>query len=66
MLAGIKNIYNTFIFNALSRALKASAWDNSEGWCEERGQKEFQDGGTHVYPWLIHVDAWQKPPQYLK
>ena len=19
-----------------------------------------QDGGTHVYPWLIHVDVWQK------
>ena len=19
-----------------------------------------RDGGTHVYPWLIHVDVWQK------
>ena len=28
----------------------------------ERGQ----DGGTHVHPWLIHVDVWQKPPQYCK
>ena len=23
-----------------------------------------QNGGTHVYPWLIHVDVWQKPSQY--
>ena len=22
--------------------------------------------GTHVHPWLIHVDIWQKPPQYCK
>ena len=25
-----------------------------------------QDGGAHVHPWLIHVDVWQKPPQYCK
>ena len=23
-------------------------------------------GGTHVHPWLIHVNVWQKPPQYCK
>ena len=22
--------------------------------------------GAHVHPWLIHVNVWQKPPQYLK
>ena len=22
--------------------------------------------GTHVNPWLIHVDVWQKPLQYCK
>ena len=26
----------------------------------------FQDGGTHVHPWLIQVDVWQNPPQYCK
>ena len=26
----------------------------------------FQDGGAHVHLWLIHVDIWQKPPQYCK
>ena len=20
--------------------------------------------GTHVHTWLIHVNVWQKPPQY--
>ena len=27
---------------------------------------EFQDGGTHVNLWPIHVDTWQKPSQYCK
>ena len=22
--------------------------------------------GTYVYPWLIHIDVWQKPTQYCK
>jgi len=22
--------------------------------------------GTHVQPWLIHVNVWQKPSQYCK
>ena len=42
--------------DAWSSALKASAlgqprgigWEGSSGW------------GTHVHPWLIYVDAWQK------
>ena len=25
-----------------------------------------QDEGTHVHPWLVHVNVWQKPPQYCK
>ena len=28
----------------------------------ERGS----EWGTHVHPWLIHVNVWQKPPQYCK
>ena len=24
------------------------------------------NGGTHVHPWLIHANVWQKPPQYCK
>ena len=29
-------------------------WERSSGW------------GTHVPPWLIHVNVWQKPLQYCK
>ena len=29
-------------------------WEGGSGW------------GTHVNPWLIHVNAWQKPLQYCK
>ena len=34
------------------------------GW---RGRRERGLGwGTHVNPWLIHVNVWQKPLQYCK
>ena len=26
----------------------------------------FKRKGTHVYPWLIHVDVWQNLTQYCK
>ena len=35
-------------------------WDDPEGWDGGSGW------GTHVHPWLIHVNAWQKPLQYCK
>ena len=41
-------------------------WDYLEGWDGEGGGREFQDGGTHAHPWVIHVNVWQKPPQYCK
>ena len=50
-------------------------WDDPEGWDGEGGGRGVQDGegggggskwGTHVHPWLIHVNAWQKPLQYCK
>ena len=31
------------------------------------GRQEGGSGwGTHANPWLIHVNAWQKPLQYCK
>ena len=34
------------------------------GW---KGRREGESGwGTHVNPWLIHVNAWQKPLQHCK
>ena len=41
-------------------------WDNPERWGGEGGGRGIQDGETHVHQWLIHVDVWQKPPQYCK
>ena len=41
-------------------------WDNTEGWDGEAGEQGVQNGGTHVHPWLIHVNVWQKAPQYCK
>ena len=45
---------------------KPVLWDNPEGWSGEGGGRGFQDEGTRVYLWLIHVYVWQKPPQYCK
>ena len=41
-------------------------WDDPEGWVWEGVGSEVQDGGTHAYPWLIHVNVWQKPLQCCK
>ena len=40
-------------------------WDEPEGWDGEGGGREGQDG-EHIQPCLIHVNVWQKPPQYCK
>ena len=43
-------------------------WDDPAGWDGEGGGRGFRDGGhiyTHVHL-LIHVNVWQKPPQYCK
>ena len=32
----------------------AGKWEGGSGW------------GTHVHPWLIHVNVWQKPLQHCK
>ena len=49
-----------------SRVLRAGAlgWLWGMGW---GGRWEGGSGwGTHVHPWLIHVNVWQKPRQYCK
>ena len=45
---------------------KLVLWDNPEGWGGEGSGRGVQDGRTHVLPWLIHVNVWQKSPQYCK
>ena len=39
-------------------------WDDPEGWDGEGGGRGGLGWGTHVYPWPIHVNVWQKPLQY--
>ena len=41
-------------------------WDDPEGWDGEGGGRGIQDRGTHVHPWLIHVNVCQEPLQYCK
>ena len=53
-------------FDAWDRALGAGAlgWSWGMGW---GGRWEGDSGwGTHVPPWWIHVNVWQKPLQYCK
>ena len=39
-------------------------WNDPEG---GDGRLEGGSGwGIHVHPWLIHVNVWQKSPQYCK
>ena len=40
--------------------------DNADGWDGEGGGSPGTGWGTHVHPWLIHVNVWQKPLQYCK
>ena len=41
-------------------------WDNPEGGGGQRVGRGAQDGGTHVRPWLTHVDVQQKPLHTIK
>ena len=50
----------------MRQVLEAGALERPRGigW---RGRWEGGSGcGTHVNPWLILVNVWQKPPQYCK
>ena len=47
-------------------SLHETGHSKPEAWGREGGEWGIQDGGTHVHPWLIHVDVWQKPSQYCK
>ena len=40
-------------------------WDDPEGWDGKRWEGG-SGGSTHIHPWWIHVNVWQKPPQYCK
>ena len=61
---GVKQI--TSQVGCMRQVLRAGALGRPRGmgW---RGRREGGSGwGTHVNPWLIHVNVWQKPLQYCK
>ena len=41
-------------------------WDITEGYMRRDVGWEFRMGGTHVYPWPIHVDVWLKHHNIVK
>ena len=45
---------------------KSLLWDNPDGLGEEAGGEEGSGWGTHVHPWWIHVNVWQKLLQYCQ
>ena len=47
-------------FNVRSREPKAGALGQPRGIGWKGRWSGLQDGGIHVYLWLIHVDVWQK------
>ena len=50
----------------MTQVLRAGALGRPRG-MGRRGRQEGGSGwGTHVNPWLIHVNVWQKPLQYCK
>ena len=50
----------------MRQVLRAGALGRPRGMVWE-GRWEGRSGwGTHVNAWLIHVNVWQKPPQYCK
>ena len=54
MLIHTRQNYQTQSLQNFMKYIKMSSWEGGSGW------------GTHVNPWLIHVNVWQKPPQYCK
>ena len=41
-------------------------WDGGGDGMGREGGAGVSGWGTHIHPWLIHINVWQKPPQYCK
>ena len=50
----------------MRQVLRAGALGRPRGMGWGGRQGEGLGWGTHVDPWLIHVNVWQKPLQYCK
>ena len=50
----------------MRQVLRAGALGRPRGMGWGGRPEEGSGGGTHVNPWQIHVNVWQKPLQYCK
>ena len=50
----------------MRRVLRAGALGRPRGMGWGGRQEGGLGWGTHVNPWLIHINVWQKPLQYCK
>ena len=50
----------------MRQVLRAGALGRPKGMGWRRRWEGGLGWGTHVNPWLIHVNVWQKPLQYCK
>ena len=50
----------------MRQVLRAGALGRPRGMGWRRRWERGAGWGTHVNPWLIHVNVWQKPLQYCK
>ena len=50
----------------MRQVLRAGALGRPRGMGWGRRREGGSGWGTHVNPWLIHVNVWQKPLQYCK
>ena len=50
----------------MRQVLRAGALGRARGMGWGGRQEGGSRWGTHVNPWLIHVNVWQKPLQYCK
>ena len=50
----------------MRQVLRAGALGRPRGMGWGGRREGGSERGTHVNPWLIHVNVWQKPLQYCK